>query len=155
MFRNCHTLKNKKIWNCTSCGYSTKRKSDISRHLSVHSDVRVFQCDKCSKSFKSGGGLKQHSSCVYSNLKPFWCDTCRKSFRTRRDLERHYISHGDGVERETFYCTNCNKHFYYPSLLVRHLASLSHKIKFKGPQCQFCPTSEELKEHVKSHLEDF
>jgi len=52
-----------KGYDCTKCGYSTKKLRDIKRHVSnVHSDCVRVACEYCGRSFKNKNSLRTHIS---------------------------------------------------------------------------------------------
>ena len=80
----------------------------------LHSDVKLFQCHVCGKSFKQQDGLRLHLFVHIKELK-FECRVCEKKFKTDRMREDHYISchmkpdEIDTVKRKVIVCSICNK----------------------------------------------
>lgn len=59
-------------YGCVICMKRFRRKSDLSRHLCVHLDIRPFSCPMCSKHFVQKGALNVHRRVHEKNneLKP-------------------------------------------------------------------------------------
>ncbi|XP_071353963.1 zinc finger protein 770 [Trachinotus anak] len=76
--------------------------------------LTVFECDKCSESFKSKNDLKQHL--CSANVQPKMsesaqknhCDICFKNFVSPSKLKRHYLIH---TGQRPFKCDICGKTF--------------------------------------------
>ena len=52
------------IWRCVECGYSSRLKSDVSKHVEAkHIETAAFTCDFCSKLYPSRNSLKSHIYC--------------------------------------------------------------------------------------------
>lgn len=50
---------------CGVCGRLFKSRQFLSRHLTVHSDLREFACDICGKSYKYKKGVNRHRQLVH------------------------------------------------------------------------------------------
>ncbi|XP_054711199.1 zinc finger protein 484-like [Uloborus diversus] len=61
---------------CPMCNYSTPYKSNLKKHMLVHSRFRPHVCDICSKSFSQKENLKQHMK-VHTGERPFSSSYCR------------------------------------------------------------------------------
>lgn len=76
--------------------------------------LTVFECDKCTASFKSENDLKQHI--CSTNVRPkitesaqkYRCDVCSKHFVSPSKLKRHYLIH---TGQRPFRCDICGKTF--------------------------------------------
>ena len=49
-------------YNCQVCNINTKKKSNLTRHMLVHANVRLFTCDLCPKQFARKSHLDEHKS---------------------------------------------------------------------------------------------
>ena len=57
------------LWTCTDCDYSSKKSSDVYKHVErVHLDL-VYMCQYCPNSFKACVDLKTHLKRVHKNFK--------------------------------------------------------------------------------------
>ncbi|XP_060571007.1 zinc finger protein OZF-like [Ruditapes philippinarum] len=77
--RHVRDKHNQKQDDVTSQNYS-KTTEDISG---------PFECDLCSKLFKSKRTLTEHMNNVHLNKHSFVCDKCDKTFFKKRDLKMH------------------------------------------------------------------
>jgi uncharacterized Zn-finger protein len=76
---------------CDTCGYSTERRSDMTKHQRIHSGIKPFTCKTCNKSFTQSSHLKAHER-VHSNAR-FICYLCGHSYRSLRYLLTHKTTH--------------------------------------------------------------
>lgn len=47
-------------YGCAICWKKFRRKSDLTRHLCIHLDIRPYRCNTCSRNFVQKGSLKIH-----------------------------------------------------------------------------------------------
>lgn len=86
-------------WICPrNCGRSYKNTKQLNRHMSECGVPPRFKCDKCLKSFKRNGHLKQHlMSC--SNCPPAYsCQICLKQFNYKSNWKTHMIFKHNMIE---------------------------------------------------------
>ncbi|CRL29494.1 Zinc finger, C2H2-type/integrase, DNA-binding [Penicillium camemberti] len=71
--------------------YILGRKSDLSRHYSIHTNERLYHCSVkgCNKSFIQRSALTVHSR-AHTGEKPHLCDQvdCKKAFSDVRGVDR-------------------------------------------------------------------
>ena len=63
-------IKNKDNFECKSCGRTTRKSSDMRRHVEIHIEGLSFECQNCGNSFRSRMRLKDHKAqgrCPKSN----------------------------------------------------------------------------------------
>jgi len=117
-------IQNKKIYNCLipGCGKTFKFKSEMKRHLTIHSNERPFVCSfpDCGKTFKRADALSNHFR-IHSRSTPFNCPVpeCMSQFTTKSALRYHLLKHtGDKI----FKCDypGCNKAFITYAQLKQH-----------------------------------
>ncbi|XP_055691587.1 oocyte zinc finger protein XlCOF15-like [Lutzomyia longipalpis] len=80
-------------YTCKDCGKGFYSKDRYEKHLTVHSNVRKFQCSLCSNSFKLGLSLDQHLRFAHSSERPFSCTVCPGTFKYKQGLMQHMKSH--------------------------------------------------------------
>ena len=58
-----------KLYVCSKCGKSFRRKDHLTYHLRTHSGEKLYRCSKCDKAFIHKGNLDAH----FKN--PYWRET--------------------------------------------------------------------------------
>ena len=57
---------------CTECGYSSKKRNDVIRHIrSVHMKIRDVHCKLCDYKCFGAGSLNHHVKSVHLKIKDF------------------------------------------------------------------------------------
>lgn len=77
---------------CNLCPYSTYRRWNLKRHLTLHSGERPHKCEICNRGFTRRDNLKDHWL-LHTGEKPYSCNECNKSFKERRSLTKHILKH--------------------------------------------------------------
>ncbi|KAI8426745.1 hypothetical protein MSG28_014442 [Choristoneura fumiferana] len=84
-----YSIKN---FHCTECAASFYRKTDLDRHIKIHTGDRPHECDICSKTFVQKINFVMHMK-THSGEKPHECQVCLKRFLTRSKLMLHSKRH--------------------------------------------------------------
>ena len=92
-------------------------------HYKIHSGVKNYGCDICSKCFISASKLRLHIA-IHTGEGNGCCDICGKHFSF---LERHRLTHTG--ERATYSCTVCDKSFAWKGNLSIHYQRCHNKKK--------------------------
>lgn len=116
----CESIK------CPHCEYSTKCKTNLKRHIELHTNNKRFICELCGSSFHAFATLKEHHAFVHSENRSFICTVCNKGFKSKSTLQRHARIHS---EVRPYKC-HCNRDYKRMSHLKRHMAS-AHHMTFK------------------------
>ena len=82
MLKMSHQCKptGEKPFKCLQCGYRSRQKSDLKRHINVHSGTKPFRCLQCDYRSTQKSNLKRHIN-VHSDAKPFRCSECGDHFK--------------------------------------------------------------------------
>ncbi|XP_037315662.2 zinc finger protein 11-like isoform X2 [Pungitius pungitius] len=98
---------------CPVCSRTFDSVKTLNRHVQCHTEDRPYHCVHCKKRFKHMHGLKRHQ--IYA--------ICHKKvtrFSWKKE-PRVGPSQGDGDPLKIpVWCSNCGKHFEYPSALKEH-----------------------------------
>lgn len=119
-----HNFKvHKKEIACPHCPKKFAYKSNLDRHILLHSDnKKSYICEQCGAPYSTPMALKEHYSYAHKKVKDFKCNLCDKAFSAKRALQRHQVVHSDD---RPFKCGLCSRTFKIKSNLVRH--NQSHK----------------------------
>ncbi|XP_068222565.1 zinc finger protein 665-like [Palaemon carinicauda] len=151
---------------CKVCSEIFTCKSDLRKHMSVHSTIKkpicltchrkfpseemllshvyqkVYPCGICPESFNSCSLLRKHM-----RIHSCECMICGEKFEFKRDLKRHALTH-----KEDLNCNSCPKKFSSQWKLMQHLQRVHGKVR--DVQCDFCGkmyTRQYLQNHLKTH----
>lgn len=110
-----------KVFPCSICGKVFKFRSLLASHSLIHSEVRPYSCDFCSRSFRRLSHLKRHREVVHANgerpPQSFVCHICGKDKKCRSQLARHVIIH---TGERPFACDLCTARFNRSGNLKQH-----------------------------------
>ncbi|KAL0808622.1 hypothetical protein ABMA28_013060 [Loxostege sticticalis] len=82
-------------FSCT-CGKKFDSKSNLKKHMVVHTKEKLFPCTVCSKAFSRKKNLVQHMW-IHSEHKRFECVDCNKQFNQKVTWKSHMKSYHPGV----------------------------------------------------------
>ncbi|XP_023227442.1 zinc finger protein 337-like [Centruroides sculpturatus] len=115
------------LFECPHCDYKCKCKTNLKRHMELHTDRRRFVCEICGAAFHAFATLKEHNAYVHSEVRNFTCEQCGKGFKGRSGLKRHMRIHSDARP----YVCHCGQSYKRMSHLKRHMVS-AHQVIFKS-----------------------
>ncbi|XP_037823192.1 zinc finger protein 271-like isoform X2 [Lucilia sericata] len=142
---------------CKYCLKSFDRKTDLNRHIRIHTDERPYSCNVCDTAFKQVNHLKRHRESMHSILfqpQKFNCELCTKSFTEAEILKRHMSIHENKLS--SYPCTMCSKIFKTRYDWQRHEQTHSSRMDLI---CEYClksfDSNETLNRHLKVHKGEF
>lgn len=131
---------------CKICHKSFKKKSNLKRHIKIHTKkyvgVLVREDIDC-ENIDFGEFL---DDCNDNTKKSLTCDICQKTFIRYSNLEKHLEIHSCDKQ---FKCEVCHKLFISKSNLQEHYKIHSRE---KPYQCEVCERSFKLRGHLTDHM---
>lgn len=112
---------------CDQCTKTFDKKSDLKKHISVHTGEKKHECPVCKAKFNDKSNFNRHTL-LHTNTQPFCCPGCGSRFRQLASMKRHYQNCkkckglnelGDKTVRKN-YCRICGMSFQYRSALLEH-----------------------------------
>ncbi|XP_046342507.2 zinc finger protein 358-like [Haliotis rufescens] len=117
----------------------------------THSQPPRYNCEACSKSYSTFGGLSKHKQfhCTSQIKKDFKCKFCEKSYSSLGALKMHIRTHTLPCK-----CKLCGKAFSRPWLLQGHIRTHTGEKPFSCPHCgrAFADRSN-LRAHLQTHTD--
>ena len=152
-----YTLKKKtgtkrRSFKCSECDVIKKSIRELNIHHEECHNPQI--CGICGKLFKLASSLTRH---MYEHNQPkYHCDQCNYNCQFKSELQMHKIVHR---KNPSYKCmkASCGKWFKRKWDLTLHLQKhngVCHDCEYEG--CQFSTdTKKQLKEHQKSHQDDY
>ncbi|XP_072318454.1 uncharacterized protein [Eucyclogobius newberryi] len=173
-----------KTYSCSFCEKCFYTKSDLERHIRIHTGERPYVCQVCEEDFTQMSCLSDHQKYVHH-----MCPVCKECFPDRMKLIDHLKTHvEDGTLEQSVLerkymkrhiCSQCGKECRTNSDLVKHMTVHTGERPYKCPICEedfifkfkvdqhlrfvhrTCSVCKEeflrdtdLTEHLKAHVED-
>lgn len=155
---------------CSHCSKEFGGKTDLERHMLIHSDERPHKCNECGKCYRQAVNLKNHKTTAHEHKKQFACTQCPKSFALKERLRLHMRLHSG---EKPYPCALCDKRFarggqvsnqlnlrvyrtVAPSSsspqLQQHMVS-HHKTSIQQFNCTKCSASFSTNANLRVHME--
>ncbi|CAB3252251.1 unnamed protein product [Arctia plantaginis] len=142
---------------CVHCGDPFDKAMELRQHLlGKHRSCKVYQCEKCHKTFSrqslhSAHYKRAHVDAKDKNkvLKPWVCEICGKILPNKCVLLYHQRNH---TGERPYHCTLCSKSFTMRKLLQSHLRVHTSDRPYA---CTLCPKTfkglSALRSHEQTH----
>ncbi|XP_016959541.1 zinc finger protein OZF isoform X2 [Drosophila biarmipes] len=134
---------------CSHCSKEFGGKTDLQRHMLIHSDERPHKCKECGKSYRQAVNLKNHITTAHEHRKQFACSQCPKSFALKERLRLHMRLHSG---EKPYPCALCDKKFARGGQLQQHMVS-HHKTSIQQFNCTKCSASFSTNANLRVHME--
>ncbi|EDV96636.1 zinc finger protein draculin [Drosophila grimshawi] len=134
---------------CSHCSKEFGGRTDLLRHMLIHSDLRPHKCSECGKCYRQAVNLKNHITTAHERKKQFACTECPKSFALKERLKLHMRLHSG---EKPYPCSLCEKRFARGGQLQQHVVS-HHKTSIQQFNCTHCSASFSTNANLRVHME--
>ncbi|XP_033116405.1 zinc finger protein 85-like [Anneissia japonica] len=160
------------LLQCEHCGKRFDNKSELEKHLRVHTgnspyefenyvnnsvssgNLKVhttYECFHCGKKFQHSSKLKRHLR-IHNGETPYECEHCGKKFTQNSTLKTHLMIH---TGEKPYKCEYCGKRFNRNTSLKTHLMIHTGERPY---ECEHCrkrfESSSKLKRHLRIHTKE-
>lgn len=103
----------------TESSLNNESESDVQDGKQQNSTSKNNACEICGRVFAQRSNLRRHML-VHSGEKPFTCEICNRTFTTGSNLKAHSVTHTEKDTRNRHACSSCHKSFLYKCSLIKH-----------------------------------
>lgn len=82
-------VRSKKL-SCEICNKKFARRSHLTTHSIIHSNLKPFLCEYCKKPFSNSSNLLRHQK-LHKEERQFTCVDCNKKFSQKIHLQKHML----------------------------------------------------------------
>ncbi|XP_069364417.1 histone-lysine N-methyltransferase PRDM9-like [Maniola hyperantus] len=140
-----HT-QDKNVLKRSHCGYMTKIKSHLMRHLTSHTGEKPYSCNICNYKCAKSANLKSHMR-THTGEKPYSCNICNYKCAQSGHLKDHMRTH---TGEKPYSCNICNYKCTRSDVLKSHMRTHTGEKPYSCNICNYkCAQSGNLKRHMK------
>lgn len=135
--------------NCNICGKRASTKSNLLKHMLLHTNKEKIVCSECNRQFVRNDYLVAHKKrCHYNkDRNKFPCTVCARAFNSAMSLQKHLLTHNDATR--TFECIECKLTFKNELNLQDHMNRHSGA---KPYSCDICDAKFAAHLLIKRHM---
>ncbi|XP_037773013.1 zinc finger protein 177-like [Penaeus monodon] len=125
-------LKVEKPYNFEICNKTFPSKSDLEKHVDIHTERKPYNCEICKNTFLWKSYLVRHMR-THTKEKPYSCEICNNAFSCKKSLLRHMRTH---TKEKPYKCG-----FAIASLrnaFLSEMSSISHIKYTQGETIESC-----------------
>ena len=138
----CHT--NQRAYTCHICGFASKTKDDLNKHVDTHNPNIAYVCDHCGKSVRTKKSLKRHKE-SHSDTFNYICSTCGMKFKAYTALNYHINMIHKGKPE----CSKCGQSFMN---IASHVQVCGQRNRVALFDCQKCDRKFRSKKTLSEHI---
>ncbi|OXA45366.1 PR domain zinc finger protein 5 [Folsomia candida] len=142
-----------KKWECEKCSKQFKTKDHLTRHVVTHDPDAKVTCEVCGKIFKNKRSLSKHILEIHNNRKRPSCPTCHRVFFSVDNLQRHNKTVHGGKEPPRFSCPvpGCEKTYQHEDDVAKHVETEHAQTPVRYP-CTLCRRTFKTRVQLEAHI---